>query len=175
MSLPRPAPRATPGALALLAAGLVAGCGLLTGDDDAFMVRLDGAWELARYEERRILDDGTVTVETDLEDAGTFTFAATVRCPNTGFMLDGGDTSSRAYTFEGNAGVHVPNTTGGCGIVVADGQAQRVTFIEGARFSDDVMLTVDTDGGGDQVWSRYQLFEADGYVLHTRYTLRRQG
>ncbi len=173
MRRPRPAPRAALGAL--LAANLLAGCGLLTGDDDAFMDRLDGTWELARYEERRILDDGTVTAQTDIEDAGTFTFAATVRCANTGFMLDGGDTFSRAYTFEGAAGVVVPNATGGCGIVFADGQAQRVTFIEGARFADDVMLTVDTDGGSEQVWSRYLLFEADGYVLHTRYTLRRQG
>lgn len=155
----------------LLLAPLAAGCDLFGGGaQEALADRLDGTWAVS-YEETRILDDGTTQTQLELPDAGTIEFAAVVRCPATGFELDGGSGFSRAYAYEGDGRVVLPNAASGCGIVFADESGERINFI--ATFGGDVLMTVDESGSGRQVWSRYRLFESEGYVLRTRYTLER--
>jgi hypothetical protein len=163
--------------LLLLLTAPLAGCdlfGLLGGDssDYDYMDALEGTWTLG-FEEIRINTDGTTQTIQSIPNAAEVVFAQTVVCPNGGFVLDGGDLFARAYTFVGDDAARFPNGDNtGCGIIFVDDTVQRINFI-GTGFGNDVMTTIDEDSGNRQVWSRYRLFEGDGYYLHLRYTLTR--
>lgn len=163
--------------LLVLLTPLLAGCdlfGILGGDssDYAFMDALEGSWTL-QFEEIRINTDGTTETLQSIPNAAQVTVAQTVTCPVGGFRLEGGDLFARAYTFVGDTAARFPNGDNtGCGILFVDDAVLRINFI-GADFGSDIQTTIDEDSSNRQVWSRYQLFESEGYYRHTRYTLTR--